>query len=120
SGFQMAMLLEHSSQIFAPIILLLFIYRSVENERIVFFAKVLIALTFIFHGFYALGIYPVPGKFIDMLISVFGVSEQTAKSLLFLAGTMDILICALIFFPRFQKPALIYAVAWGFITALAR
>ena len=72
------------------------------------------------HGLYAIGYYATPGIFIDMMISVLGISEDAAKNCLIIAGILDILLVPLLFIKKTEKAALLYAFLWGLLTALAR
>ncbi|KXX72428.1 hypothetical protein [Flammeovirga sp. SJP92] len=116
---QIGQLLEYSAQFTAPVFLW-YVISNKEKEFPVFFAKCVIALTFICHGLYAVGFYPVPGKFIDMTIATLGVSENTSKDLLFAAGVIDFIVAAGIFLPKIQKPMLAYMIVWGTLTSVAR
>ena len=80
----------------------------------------MIGITFLSHGLYAFGFYPVPGNFIDMTISIFGISETEARTFLWIAGIIDVLILPLLFVNKMLKIVVIYSVFWGFLTALAR
>jgi len=111
---------EYSCQFLAPVFFILLLRERMPTKRLVFFMKVAIALTFTCHGLYAVGFYPRPGLFVDMTINILGVSEANAIVFLNIAGVLDFVISILIFIPRFMKPALIYAVLWGSLTALAR
>lgn len=114
--------LEYSLQIMSPI-LLWFLVKNPEQpqERFIKFVKVLIGITFICHGLYALGYYPRPGHFVQMTISILGVEESGAVQFLNFAGIMDIALAVGIFLPRkVAIPFLIYACIWGFGTSIAR
>ncbi len=84
--------------------------------------KLAIALTFIGHGLFAIGYYPVPGYFIDMIIKVFHIGEDAARNLLKIVGWLDIVFAIVLLFFRgkYLKIALGYIILWGFLTALAR
>ena len=110
SFFQIGQYFEHSLQLGMPILLLYTYSKSFSISKALVFLKVIVGLTFLCHGLYALGFYPVPGNFIDMTISILGVTEEQARSFLWVAGIIDLFIL----------PFLIYAVFWGFLTALAR
>ncbi|NME67565.1 hypothetical protein [Flammeovirga aprica] len=116
---QIGQLLEYSAQFTAPVFLW-YVISNKEKEFPVFFAKCVIALTFICHGLYAVGFYPVPGKFIDMTIATLGVTENRAKDLLLIAGILDFIVAFGIFIPRIAKPMLVYMIIWGALTSLAR
>lgn len=117
--FHYAQFFEHSIQIGVPLLLIYFIqYPSVK--KLILALKILIALTFTSHGLYALGYYPIPGYFIDMCISILPMHEDMAINFLNTVGVLDILLSILIFIPFTSKWALLYALLWGFATALAR
>ncbi len=79
-----------------------------------------VAACFAGHGLYAVGLYPVPGHFIDYMIDFLGASQTQALSALFVVGTLDLLAAVALFLPSLRRPALIYCAAWGLLTALAR
>lgn len=123
--FYLAMLLEHSLQMVTPF-LAYYLWSKGEfltpkvtmnSEQII---KVASALTFIGHGLFAMGVYPVPGHFIDMLINVFGCSEEVARYFLKFVGSLDLLAAIGLFFKPTIKWSLYFMVAWGGITAMAR
>jgi len=118
--YHMGQFFEYAIQILLPV---LFIYRTtgrIEPSKLTLFLKVATALTFSAHGLYAIGFYPQPGVFIDMAIQIFNMSEPHVKIFLKVAGVLDFVISILIFIPRVSKYALLYAVVWGGLTALAR
>jgi hypothetical protein len=123
---QMPMLLEHAAQISAPILLFLWVLRDHLHGSLVVWARWMIALTFGFHGLYALNWpYPRPGIWVDWTLDILGVSEELAKNLLFTAGVLDWVVALLILLPihkfgRIVRFALYYCVAWGALTAWAR
>lgn len=84
-------------------------------------ALVALLMTFTAHGFYALGWYPRPGHFVQMVVSCFGVNEAQANVFLTVAGMMDLLLIpAVLLKGRWRLFALIYATFWGFMTSVAR
>ncbi|WP_034228316.1 hypothetical protein [Aquimarina pacifica] len=118
--YHTAQFFEHSIQFGLPFVLLLSYNKKLSKERLIIILKIMIALTFFSHGLYAFGFYPVPGKFIDMVIHIFNCTESKAILFLYSAGIIDFVIAALIFIPKIEKYALWYAVIWGILTALAR
>ena len=115
-GMQLPYFIEHSIQIIIPYIFLL----AIQNRKFVVLAKICIALTFIGHGLYALGIYPRPGGFIDMMINILNISEKNSIFFLIQFGLIDIVVAIFIFVKPYQKYALLYCFIWGILTALAR
>ncbi len=120
SGFQLAMLIEHTAQVSAPLLLFLAIRNKVSERKLLTFVKLAIVGTFVGHGLYAVGYYPVPGTFIDMVISILNVQETEARSFLMFAGCMDFALCFALLFPSLERAALVYATVWGTATSLAR
>ncbi len=118
--YHIAQFFEHSIQFGLPFTLLFVYAKSFTQEKIVLLLKVLIAFTFFSHGLYAFGFYPVPGKFVDMVILIFGCTESIAITFLYIAGILDFILAVLIFIPKVSTYALWYAIAWGILTALAR
>ena len=114
-----AQFIEYSAQMFSPFALLLF-WNKGESYRLILLTRVAVALTFIGHGSYALGIFPVPGNFIDMVITILGCSESTARLFLMLMGSLDFLAAVLLFIPLVDQWALGFCCMWGVLTSLAR
>lgn len=118
--YHIAQFFEHSIQFGLPFVLLYSLKENYNKNKSLLILKVLIAITFFSHGLYAFGAYPVPGKFIDMVINITGCTESFAVLFLYVAGILDFVLALLIFIPKTAKYALIYAVIWGILTALAR
>lgn len=111
---------EYAAQCAAPLLLYMAVFTGASAGRLLLWVKVAIAFTFVGHGLYAVGYYPVPGHFVHMLDVVLGVSDATAEVILKVAGILDFIIAIGIFFPRIALPILYYAAFWGLLTALAR
>lgn len=118
--YHIGQFLEYSIQVFLPLFFYYHLTEKITPEKLVLFLKITIALTFSAHGLYAIGFYPQPGVFVDMLINILHLSEATAKAFLVVAGVLDFVLAVAIFIPRIAKYALIYAALWGGLTALAR
>ncbi|PQB07706.1 hypothetical protein BST83_11465 [Polaribacter filamentus] len=93
---------------------------KINEKQLTFWLKIAVAFTFIAHGIFAMGIFYLPGHFIDMTIKILGVSETQAKLFLHIAGILDVLFSILLFVPKLAKYVLIYFITWGILTALAR
>jgi hypothetical protein len=118
--YHIPMFFEHTIQFSTPFLLLSFI-KYQKTSKLVLHLKIAIALTFTCHGLYAIGIlYPLPGNFVTMCLNILPISETTAIRFLFIAGILDFAVAILLFIPRLWKFALLYAILWGFLTALAR
>lgn len=121
-AFAIGQILELTIQWATPLFLAWHIDKEMISEKLLLVMKVAVAATFVGHGLYAFGYYPVPGNFVQMMITVFGLSETVAINLLKAAGILDFALSIAIFLPwrSIVKMALAYAVLWGFFTALAR
>ncbi len=111
-------LLELTLQVGSPLILYFFIKKPSFDT--LFFIKIIIALTFIGHGSYALGWYPVPAHFVQMMIDGFGVNEVNALLFLKIVGVVDIIAAIGLFVPALIRVSLWYCIIWGILTAFAR
>ncbi len=127
TGSRVGMFIESAAQVSSPILLWIAIRARAtpeasmaEAERLLWFIKIVVGLTFVGHGLYAIGYYPVPGNFIDMTINILGVTESGAKNLLKIAGIIDLLIPIGFLSRRFSAAAFLYATCWGLLTTLAR
>ncbi|MFL1896702.1 hypothetical protein ACJRPK_13425 [Aquimarina sp. 2-A2] len=118
--YHTAQFFEHSIQFGLPFILLYYRSKSVNEKTFFLLLKLSIAITFFSHGLYAFGFYPVPGTFVDMVIQILGTDETMSVNLLYIAGILDFVIAILIFVPKTALYALLYAVVWGILTAMAR
>lgn len=119
---QLVQFFEYASQMAMPLLFYHIVIQEKNNSKISFWIKIAVALTFVCHGLYALGFYPQPGHFIDMMIQGFGVSESAAKSLLIWAGVLDFIFAIGLFIPnnKVYKISLIYLFLWGLATTFAR
>lgn len=122
SHHQWPYLFEHALQVGVG---LLYLKSLAGQKKTVSWAKTLVALTFIGHGAYALGVYPTPGRFFDMILAVVELNESQVRTLLTLAGSFDVALgLALLFLPqKYERsliPLLFIAGYWGLSTASAR
>lgn len=121
SRFQsVGMFVEHTLQWATPFLLLYVIFQQKNTPRFRLWVKIAIALTFIGHGLYAFGYYPVPGNFVEMMVGTFHLSDSQALGWLKVAGVVDFLAAAALFIPTLMRPAIWYCILWGTLTALAR
>jgi hypothetical protein len=120
-----AQLLELSIQVCLPAVLAAVLSAegrfTAAHQR---WLQLAIAATFAGHGLYAVGYYEVPGQFVTMVMRSLHVSQSTALDLLMVAGGLDFVIAASSLVAprlgRFGQGVLLYAAAWGTLTALAR
>lgn len=119
-GYQSAQWIEHTAQILMPILAVWIQQTNESNNFWQWVAKMAIALTFIGHGLYAMGYFPVPGNFVYMTHTILGTSDAASKDFLYVAGVLDLIVAVALFVPRADRYALLYCAFWGFLTALAR
>jgi hypothetical protein len=120
--FQFAQFLEYAAQFMAPL-LLIWAVSAEKNPPPIGFDLALrlsVAVTFISHGLYAFGYYPVPGNFVDMIIQILHVSDQQAISLLEIAAILDFAVGGVLILGVLKPFAFGYAVFWGLATTFAR
>jgi hypothetical protein len=119
-SFYLGMLIEHATQVGLP--WAFYVALTQDNFFTKYFNhfKAMVAMTFVGHGMFAVGIHPIPGQFIDMVITVFGVTEDAAYDFLALAGALDFAAALFIFIPATQLYALGFNIFWGITTAFAR
>ena len=118
--YHIAQFFEHSIQFGTPLLLLYSYSAKLSLKKLALALKILIAFTFCAHGLYAIGLYPVPGNFVDMLINILGCSEGQAMTMLYIAGIVDNALVLFLFLPKTSRYALWYATIWGLLTAFAR
>lgn len=123
SGYEIAQLIELSLQVLCPAFLALASSR-IDRQKLYAYFRLAIALTFMGHGWYALGIvYDQPGHFIEMVVKslgFLGMNAEIAYYFLLLAGIMDMLVVIGMFVPEYVKVSALYACIWGFLTSAAR
>lgn len=114
-----AQFFEHAIQVGTPL-LLVGLLRGASADRLLTTIRIVVALTFAAHGLYAIGFYDVPAHFVNMTMGILGVGESTARTFLWWAGFLDLIVAVGVFIPRVARWAFAYAVVWGLLTALAR
>ena len=119
-GFRIGQLIEQSSQIIIPILFAGLYLNKFKITDVLNVVKIAIAFTFIGHGLFAVGFYPVPGNFVDMCISFFGFTEPEAFMFLRTIGIIDLSCALFLFVPKLEIIALIFMSFWGCATASAR
>lgn len=124
SDYDIGMAIEHSLQMSAPIALFFFGKGAAATKQtgraMTFLLLIATGFTFAGHGFYAAGIHPVPLSYQIMTMKLLGCSESVAVGFLLVVGVLDILAAPALFLKPLRRPALLYCVAWGLLTALAR
>jgi hypothetical protein len=119
--FYAGMFLEYSLMWTTPLFFLLLMRRDQRvPPRLIWVMKGAIAFTFVGHGLFALGVYPMPVHFMEMTLNILPITESAALTFLFVAGILDLLVGVGVFIPGIDRPALFYAAIWGLLTSLAR
>lgn len=121
---------EHLSQFTSPILFLYSVNNKFYSKNIIYLAQVSISITFIGHGLFAVGYYPQPGNFADMVIIGFNLEEETARFFLIIIGWLDFVFGFVLLIPFwFLRRKIIanifnlflwYGIIWGGLTAIAR
>jgi len=121
-AFRVAQFFEYTCQISTPFLFYHFFYNQITKDRLQLLLKIIIALTFISHGLYAIGYYPIPGKFIGMTNRGFGSTDEVSRLVLLTVGWLDIILSLALFLPlkKIQTASIIYMIIWGILTAFAR
>tara|TARA_R110002049_G_scaffold285698_4_gene466967 strand:- start:84896 stop:85693 length:798 start_codon:yes stop_codon:yes gene_type:complete len=117
---QLPMFIEHGGQILMPTLLVMALALGPKHRVTVVTAVLAVIMTFAGHGSYAFGLWPTPGRFFGMTTLILGVEYSTAQTLLRTAGILDFLVCIGICVPYLRQPSAMYAIVWGFLTAIAR
>ncbi|MEO0474165.1 MAG: hypothetical protein AAF206_31440, partial [Bacteroidota bacterium] len=120
SGYQLGQLIEHAIQCALPFLLLVHVWQKSAEPGFEKSLRIIIALTFLGHGFYALGIHAQPSHFIQMVGDILGLSAANSKIFLIVMGFLDLVVVVGMFLPRTSRLVLWYAIIWGTLTALAR
>lgn len=118
--YRFGQLIEYTIQWTTPIFLIFAIYKTQNTVAFRFWIKIAIALTFVGHGLYAFGYYPVPGKFVQMILDMFALHDKEAMIFLKVMGILDFAVAIGLFLPYVWKVAVWYCIIWGFATAFAR
>ncbi|MES2854543.1 MAG: hypothetical protein V4692_01715 [Bdellovibrionota bacterium] len=120
--YQLGQFLEYACQFGAPMLLLWATRKpsAIYSKHFSIALRVAVALTFACHGLYAVGYYPVPGEFVDMMISILGVTDAQALKLLEIAAVLDFGVAGALVFGIALPYAFAYAAFWGVLTTLAR
>lgn len=119
ADFEFAMGIEHALQIAAPVLCWWAVCREIsEGWRVAL--SVCAGLTFVGHGLYASGIYPVPLQFQTMTMKILSFDGRETANFLLVAGILDFVAVAGIWVKPIRRWALLYLIGWGFLTALAR
>ncbi len=112
--------LEFSAQIGCSLLLLYAVFKNPPAEKFNLWVKIVVALTFVAHGFYACGFTDRPAGFLNMTMRGFGVRKDLAIDILIIAGILDFVAALGIFLKPAQRIAFAYCILWGFATAFAR
>lgn len=118
--FYLAQYVEYAIQLSVGPLLWWSVTRARSVAWLLTAVAVVTALTFVAHGLYALGAYPVPVKFLNMTLGITGWSEAGCRLFLQVVGWLDLVAAALLFVPRLRRFAFFYCTVWGALTALAR
>jgi len=113
-------MIEHFSQFGLPLLFILAFSQNVNYKNLAHWTKIIIALTFIGHGLFAVGLHYQPGNFMNMTMTILNLDTLQSSNFLVIMGLLDFIFAIGIFFKLTRKASLIYMIIWGFLTALAR
>ncbi|MEZ6088663.1 MAG: hypothetical protein R3C05_11680 [Pirellulaceae bacterium] len=117
---QLPMFVEHGGQMLMPVVLVSALALGVRHRATIILAIIAFVTTFAGHGSYAIGLWPTPATFYAMTSVILHVEYETAQTFLRIAGMLDFIVCVGLFIPPIRRYCAMYAVAWGFLTAVAR
>lgn len=119
--YALGQLFEYSIQVCSPLILIYAVLGGQNTIKFQTILKAIVAITFVCHGLYAVGYYPVPGDWLQWCLDVFLLpTESSAYTFLQIMGFLDFLAAILLFFRPTFNFAVWYCIVWGAMTALAR
>lgn len=111
---------EYSLQFMSPLILWYYLKGGITSTWMMLL-KVTTALTFVSHGLYALGFYPVPANFVAMTLQLLPLSQDAAVSFLLVVGVLDLVFSVGLFFKGvIFRVSIWYCIVWGGLTTSAR
>lgn len=113
-------LIEHAAQMSLPMLLFWWMKGPQNKKNFILVLKLIIALTFVGHGLFAVAWHVLPAHFISMTQGILPLDTAQTNAFLFSAGLIDFVLAFLIFFDKTSRFALIYMLVWGLLTALAR
>ena len=117
---QLPMFIEHGGQMLMPLLLVMSLSLGPRHRVTVITAVIAVVMTFAGHGSYAFGLWPTPSNFYAMTSVILRVDYDVATAFLRTVGILDFIVCVGIFIPWTRRACAAYAVAWGFLTAIAR
>lgn len=119
---QAGLFIEYTLQWGTPFLLLYAFGSDRWTKRWQFLAVLATALTFVGHGLYAVGWYPRPGHFVQMTLTITGMSEPNCVLFLQIAGVLDFIAALGLFIPvhRIRMISAAYMLGWGMATTAAR
>ena len=120
SGYEPPALIEFGGQVLMPVILVAALRFGTMHWSTYSIALVAFVSTFAGHGCYAAGYWPTPPNFYGMTNAILDADYETSTAILRFAGFADFMVCFGVFIPYLRVPSSMYAIFWGFMTAIAR
>lgn len=118
--------IEHALQLASPLVLAAY-WRAGFTPSLHLGIRVLTALTFIGHGLYAVGFYPVPQHFLWMFSEGMAhagavLTEGAVRTALKIVGLLDFFSAFLILLPsrKLQLLGWLWVIPWAVLTTMAR
>jgi hypothetical protein len=113
-------IIEHFSQFGLPVLFIFAFSKTIKYRNLIQWTMIIISLTFIGHGLFAIGLHYQPGNFINMTMAILNTNTIESNTFLIIMGLLDFIVAIGIFFKATRKVSLIYMIIWGLLTALAR
>jgi hypothetical protein len=110
-------IVEHVIKITLPVWYYLYLRK---NKHLEIITTILISLTFVGHGIFAIGWHYIPGNFTTMTVTILNLNHENANTFLFVIGLIDLVCAIMVWFHPLKKIALYYLAFWGLTTAFAR
>ena len=111
---------KNATMFATPLLLNAALFSNMRDRRFIGWVRVVLAVTFIFHGINAIGFFQIPESYLYMIEQTLFLDHQTATQFLFVIGVIDIIVGVFVLIPMKIKFFLYYMVFWGLMTALAR
>ncbi len=112
--------LELTAQWMSPFIFLSVVHAFDKNINVFRLLNYTLIFTFVGHGLYAIGVYPLPGNWVDLVINTFHCNETSAKIFIKIFGVLDIISAIFVLLPNLRKIGFYYMFIWGFLSAFGR
>ena len=117
-GWALLAVAGHAGRMGLPVVALVMAFGLARRPELLIY--ILVSLTFLGHGSYALGWPgPRPQLFENLVFGTIGLEASAASIFLTMVGILNLLAAVLVFVRKLAMSMLIYMVVWGLMTSLA-